>query len=99
MIHDPLSQAEIHRVAATLARLALTGAEERQTAADFESILSHVDTLETADTAAVGPTHHAGPVGAGWREDVVRPSLPVDEALRMAPERLGDGFGVPKIIE
>jgi hypothetical protein len=25
--------------------------------------------------------------------------LPVDVALHNAPERLGDGFGVPKIIE
>ena len=35
----------------------------------------------------------------GLRADVVTASLPVDMALKNAPERMGDGFGVPKIIE
>jgi aspartyl-tRNA(Asn)/glutamyl-tRNA(Gln) amidotransferase subunit C len=34
-----------------------------------------------------------------FREDAVRPSLPVDLALANAPEREADGFRVPKIIE
>jgi aspartyl-tRNA(Asn)/glutamyl-tRNA(Gln) amidotransferase subunit C len=34
-----------------------------------------------------------------YREDVVEPSLPVDEALRNAPERDGDRFRVPRIAE
>jgi aspartyl-tRNA(Asn)/glutamyl-tRNA(Gln) amidotransferase subunit C len=33
------------------------------------------------------------------RDDEVRPSLPVEEALANAPDREGDGFHVPKIIE
>jgi aspartyl-tRNA(Asn)/glutamyl-tRNA(Gln) amidotransferase subunit C len=34
-----------------------------------------------------------------FREDVVQPSLSIDQALANAPERDGDGFSVPKIIE
>jgi aspartyl-tRNA(Asn)/glutamyl-tRNA(Gln) amidotransferase subunit C len=34
-----------------------------------------------------------------FRDDVVRPSLPVDQALANAPEREADGFSVPKILE
>ena len=32
------------------------------------------------------------------REDVVRPSLAVDDALANAPERSGDHFVVPAIL-
>jgi aspartyl-tRNA(Asn)/glutamyl-tRNA(Gln) amidotransferase subunit C len=34
-----------------------------------------------------------------FREDIVRPSLAVNKALTNAPEREGDAFAVPKIIE
>ena len=33
------------------------------------------------------------------RDESVEPSLPVDEALRNAPERDGDRFRVPRIAE
>jgi aspartyl-tRNA(Asn)/glutamyl-tRNA(Gln) amidotransferase subunit C len=34
-----------------------------------------------------------------FREDEVRPSLPVEEALKNAPKRVGDEFLLPKIVE
>ena len=42
---------------------------------------------------------HAARVGEVAADDVVEPSLPVDEALRNAPERDGDRFRVPRIAE
>ena len=42
---------------------------------------------------------HGVPMHAWMRDDVTAASLSVEDALANAPERLGDGFGVPKIIE
>lgn len=98
MNHQPLEITEVHRLA-VLCRLNLTQAEERQVMIDLESILTHVDKLASANVEDVAPLCHATYRSGPLRKDVVRPSLPVDEALKNAPERLGDGFGVPKIIE
>lgn len=98
MTEPHLDLAEVHRVAG-LARLDLTPAQEAQAAADFERILTHVDALQAVDTQGVRPTQHAVAIALALRADTVAPSLAVQDALKNAPERLGDGFGVPKIIE
>ena len=83
---------------ASLARLVLTDEEKQGYAKDMRSILSYVDKLKECDTSAVAPTAHAAAPGF-WREDEARAGLPLETALQNAPERIGDGFGVPKIIE
>ena len=45
------------------------------------------------------PTASPIPHANVFREDVPEPSLPVEEALRNAPEREGDRFRVPRITE
>ena len=45
------------------------------------------------------PTASPIPRANVYREDVPEPSLPVEEALRNAPEREGDRFSVPRIAE
>ena len=98
MTHEAIKAAEVERIA-KLARLKLTDAEKAQTAIDFDRILDHVDALQQVDTSGIEPTQHIEGIALVLREDRVQPSLPVDVALLNAPERLGDGFGVPKIIE
>lgn len=98
MTHAPLRLAEVHKLA-TLARLNLTEDEERAVMGDLENILAHVDKLASANTEQAPPTSHAVDLEGHLRPDVVAPSLPIDAVLRNAPERLGDGFGVPKILE
>ena len=49
--------------------------------------------------ADVEPTASPIPRANVYREDVAEPSLPVEEALRNAPERDGDRFRVPRIAE
>ena len=84
---------------AKLARLEVTPAEKEAFAKQLSQILTHVETLREYDTKGVEPTAAVlGQVNV-FRDDVVRPSLPVDKALANAPEREGDGFAVPKIIE
>ena len=84
---------------AKLARLEVTPAEKGAFAKQLSQILTHVEKLREYDTKGVEPTAAVlGQVNV-FREDIVRASLPVDKALANVPEREGDGFAVPKIIE
>jgi aspartyl-tRNA(Asn)/glutamyl-tRNA(Gln) amidotransferase subunit C len=92
-----ITKQEVEKVA-RLARLEITPAETDRFARQLSQILTHVEKLKQYDTTGVEPTATVlGQVNV-FREDEVRPSLPVDKALANAPEREGDGFCVPKII-
>ena len=93
-----ISREDVLRVA-RLARLALTDAEVETMREQLSAILSHIDTLKAVDTAGVEPTSHAVPQFNVMRDDEPRPCFPVDEMLANAPDRMGDFFRVPRIIE
>jgi aspartyl-tRNA(Asn)/glutamyl-tRNA(Gln) amidotransferase subunit C len=93
-----ITQRDVEKVA-QLARLAVTVAEKETFAKQLTQILTHVDTLKQYDTTGIEPTATVTGQVNVFREDRVRPSLPVDKALTNAPERESDGFVVPKIIE
>ena len=84
---------------ARLARLELSGAEKERMRRELDGILAYIDKLRALDTSGIAPTSHAVPVTNVMRDDVERPSLPQDEMLANAPDRQGDLFRVPKIIE
>ena len=84
---------------ARLARLALTDAELETMRAQLNGILGYIDKLNELDTSAVEPTSHAVPMLNVMRDDEAAPCLPRDEALANAPDRAGDFFRVPRIIE
>ena len=90
---------ELVQYVARLAHLSLSESEVGAITRDLASILDYVRKLDELDTSAVEPTSHAVPLPTLLRDDITRPSLPLERALANAPERLGDGFGVPKIIE
>jgi aspartyl-tRNA(Asn)/glutamyl-tRNA(Gln) amidotransferase subunit C len=93
-----ITKQEVEKVA-KLARLHVTEGEKESLAKQLSQILTHVEKLNQYDTKGIEPTSTVlGQVNV-FREDIVRPSLPVDKALANAPEREGDGFCVPKIIE
>jgi aspartyl-tRNA(Asn)/glutamyl-tRNA(Gln) amidotransferase subunit C len=93
-----INKQEVEKVA-KLARLEISEAEQAAFVKQLSQILTHVETLKQYDTEGVEPTATVlGQVNV-FREDVVRPSLPVEKALANAPEREADGFAVPKIIE
>jgi len=93
-----ISRQDVEKVA-LLARLQVTEDEKEMFAKQLSQVLTHVEQLNRYDTAGVEPTTTVmGQVNV-FRDDVARPSLPVEKALANAPEREGDGFGVPKIIE
>ena len=84
---------------AKLARLALTEDERAALAAQLGQILEHAARVGEVAAADVPPTASPIPRVNVLRDDVAEPSLPVDEALRNAPERDGDRFRVPRIAE
>ncbi len=93
-----LSRADVQHVA-TLARLDLSEAEKETFANQLGAILSYVEQLKAVDTSGVAPSATVlGAVG-GFREDAVKPSLPVERAVANAPDPAEGFFGVPKIIE
>lgn len=93
-----LELAEVQRVA-KLAHLTLTASEAEGLVQDMSNILTYVQKLAELDTTDVVPTAHAVELPTKLRDDIVQPGLPLERAMLNAPERLGDGFGVPKIID
>jgi aspartyl-tRNA(Asn)/glutamyl-tRNA(Gln) amidotransferase subunit C len=84
---------------ARLTRLALTEPELERMREELNSILAHLDTLRAVPTGGVEPTSHAVDVVNVMREDETGPCLSQDAALANAPDRSGEFFRVPRIIE
>jgi aspartyl-tRNA(Asn)/glutamyl-tRNA(Gln) amidotransferase subunit C len=88
----------VERVA-RLTRLALSETELERMREELNSILAHLDTLGALDTGGVEPTSHAVDLVNVMREDEVEPCFPQDTMLANAPDRSGEFFRVPRIIE
>ena len=84
---------------AKLARLELSDDEITRLRTQLAQILEHAARVGEVAAADVPPTASPIPRANVYRDDVPEPSLPVDEALRNAPERDGDRFRVPRIAE
>lgn len=84
---------------ARLARIDLSAEELAQLAPQLDVILESV--AHVADVAAddIPPTSHALPLTNVFRDDVVRPSLPLADVLAGAPAAELDRFRVPRILE
>lgn len=85
------------RHVARLARLHLDADEELRMQEELNGILEHIDRIQALDLDDVEPTSHVIALRNVLRDDTPRPSLPVDEALREAPEAIDGGFAVPRI--
>ena len=96
---DPkITLAEVEQVA-RLARLALTDAEKEKMRRELDGILTYIDKLRAVDTEGVPPTSRAVPMVNVFRDDEPRPCLSPEEMLANAPDRSGEFFRVPRIIE
>ncbi len=89
---------EVEHVA-RLARLALSEDEKERMREQLGAILAYIGKLEELDVQGVEPTSHAVPLVNVTREDEPRPCLDRDEAMAGAPDRAGEFFRVPRIIE
>jgi len=84
---------------AKLARLQLTAEELVRYGGQLGAILDYIAKLEKLDVAGLEPLAQAVDMHNVFRADEPRPSLSREAALQNAPERTGDFFIVPKIIE
>ncbi len=84
---------------AHLSRLHFTDEELKVLGSQVTDILKFVEELNKADVEGVEPTSHPLSLENVFRDDDVKPSMPIDEFLKHAPKARGHFFEVPKIIE
>jgi aspartyl-tRNA(Asn)/glutamyl-tRNA(Gln) amidotransferase subunit C len=84
---------------ARLARLALSDAEADRLREQLAGLLEYMKQLDGLDTGGVVPTSHAVEMGTPFREDEILPFGDREAILSNAPDREGDFFRVPRIIE
>jgi aspartyl-tRNA(Asn)/glutamyl-tRNA(Gln) amidotransferase subunit C len=84
---------------AHLARLELKAEESQTLATQLKDILDFIDKLKQPDTAKTAPTSHILAINNVLREDNPGKSLDIAETLENAPQKDGDFFVVPKVIE
>jgi aspartyl-tRNA(Asn)/glutamyl-tRNA(Gln) amidotransferase subunit C len=87
------------RWVAHLARLELSPADVETMAEQLGSIIDYVKLLQQVNTDGVEPLAHPLPLQNVFRDDLPAPSLPRDTALANAPDRHGDFYGVPAVLE
>ena len=84
---------------AKLARLALTAEEKARFSQQLGDVLHHIEQLGKVDVTGVEPTAHAFPITNVWADDIARPGLTVESALRNAPAQRDNMIVVPKVVE
>ncbi len=92
-----LSRSDVEHVA-HLARLGLTDGELSLLEGQLNHILDQYAKLAELDTDAIAPTAQTIELENILREDVARPSLPVEAVLRNARLTEGDFIVVPPIL-
>ena len=83
---------------ATLARLHLDDTAVELYTKQLGDILTYMDTLNRLDTKGVPPTSHAIFINNVFRDDEVKPSIPLERALINAPRSERGSFVVPKVV-
>ena len=90
---------ETVKYVAHLARIDLQDNELGKLSHQIKDILDFIDKLKTVDVNNISPTSHILPINTVLREDEPQKSLPIDKALANAPQKEGNFFVVPKVIE
>lgn len=90
---------ETVKYTAHLCRIELQDKELDKLSTQLKGILDFIDKLKQVDIQNIIPTSHILPVKNVLREDALKDSLPVDKVLANAPQKEGNFFVVPKVIE
>jgi aspartyl-tRNA(Asn)/glutamyl-tRNA(Gln) amidotransferase subunit C len=93
-----LSREEVLHIA-RLARVALTESEITRMSEQLSDLLEHFEVLQRVDTEGVPPTAQSVTLQSVMRDDVVAPSLSLEDVLANAPRREGDSFRVRAVLE
>ncbi|MHC4805783.1 MAG: Asp-tRNA(Asn)/Glu-tRNA(Gln) amidotransferase subunit GatC [Planctomycetota bacterium] len=93
-----IDQAQVRKVA-KLSRLELTEPEVEEFTGQLSAILDYMEKMNELDTANVEPLAHCLPISNVFRQDCVKESLGTEKTLGNAPQRDGEFFKVPKILD
>jgi len=93
-----INQEQVRKVA-KLSRLELTEAEVEEFTSQLSAILDYVAKMNELDTTNVEPLAHCLPISNVFRQDRIGESLGTEKTLANAPQRDGDFFKVPKILD
>lgn len=88
---------DVEHVAA-LARLSFSPEEKQNLVKELNEILAYMEQLNKLDTTNVEPLSHVIELRNVFREDILRPGLSREEALKNAPAKTDKFFRVPKVI-
>ena len=95
---EKIDEQQVRKVA-KLARLELTDAEIAEFTGQLSAILEYVEKMNELDTGNVEPLAHCLPISNVFPKDCVKESLGTEKALVNAPQRDGEFFKVPKILD
>jgi aspartyl-tRNA(Asn)/glutamyl-tRNA(Gln) amidotransferase subunit C len=93
-----LDPATVRRIA-SLARIRVEEPEIATLQTELNAILGWIEQLNEVDVEGVEPLTGAAQMALKMREDVVTDGGYPDKVLANAPERAGDFFAVPKVVE
>ena len=92
---------EIVEKVAALAKLEFSTEEFDALTSELNNVIGYIDQLKELDVDNVKPLENLNEAveGSALRKDEVRPSLPVEAALRNAPKAADNYFLVPKVLQ
>jgi aspartyl-tRNA(Asn)/glutamyl-tRNA(Gln) amidotransferase subunit C len=93
-----LDHATVRRIA-SLARIRVEAHEVETLRTELNGILGWIEQLNEVDVTGIAPLTGAANMAAPLRADVVTDGGYVEKILANAPERIGDFYAVPKVVE
>jgi len=93
-----IDESQVRKVA-KLARLELAEGEIEEFTVQLSAILDYMEKMNELDTAEVEPLAHCLPISNVFRDDGIKDSLGTEKTLANAPQRDGEFFKVPKIMD
>jgi aspartyl-tRNA(Asn)/glutamyl-tRNA(Gln) amidotransferase subunit C len=93
-----INETQVRKVA-KLARLELADSEIEEFTVQLSAILDYMEKMNELDTTNVEPLAHCLPINNVFRDDSIKASLGTEKTLANAPQRDGEFFKVPKILD
>lgn len=93
-----LSLEDVRRIA-LLARIRIESSELENLRGELNNIIGWVEQLSQVDTDGVEPMTSVADIAIAQRSDFVTDGNASEEVLANAPDREGDFYAVPKVVE
>lgn len=93
-----LTVSDVDRIS-DLAKLKLSETEKESLLVDMNKILEYVEMINEVDLSDVQPTTHVQHTENVFREDEIKPYKDFKAILKNAPEKIGNFYKVPKVVD